>query len=112
MWFDNIGCELQIGDYVLCLTGDYSYTVQRIEKFSQRDEGTYIRYMVSLECKTTVSAYNVISLTAMQISPDAIATERAGSFGFDVFGNAVNVGDRVLFLHRMEMYTEVGTVTK
>lgn len=112
MWFDNIGHELKAGDFVLCLTGDYAYTVQRIGKLSQRNEGTFIRNTVTLECKTTVSAYNVIALSAIQMNPDAVVTERVGQYGHDALGNAINVGDNVLFLHRMEMYTDVGTVTK
>ena len=34
MWFDNVGFELNPDDYVLCLSGDYAYTVQQIRKLS------------------------------------------------------------------------------
>lgn len=112
MWFDNIGHELKADDYVLCLTGDYAYTVQRISKLSQRSETTFIRYTVTLECKVTVSAYNVISLSALGITSDDIHSECVGQRGFDTLGNPIQVGDSVLFLHRMEMYTQIGRVTK
>lgn len=112
MWFDNIGFELQPDDYVLCLSGDYAYTIQQIKKLSQRDEGTFIRYMVTLTCKSTVSTYNVISLRGLGISPNEIKQETAGQRGYDVFGNEINIGDDVLFLHRMEMFTETGKVSK
>lgn len=112
MWVDNLGYELQPDDYVVCLTGDYAYTVQSVSKLTERDEGTFIRYMVTLKCKATVSAYNVISLRALNVMPSNIVAEKSGQRGYDLFGNAVNVGDKVLFLHSKEMYSEVGTVTK
>ena len=112
MWFDNVGFELNPDDYVLCLSGDYAYTIQQIRKLSQRDEGSFIRYMVSLTCKSTVSTYNVISLKGLGLSPDTIKRETVGQRGYDVFGNAITLGDKVLYLHRMEIFTEIGVVSK
>lgn len=105
---DNIGHEVHIGDRVFCLSGSKKNTVQTVEKLviARDDYGSQIR--VYLEDGTWISIYNLISLTALGVSVDEI-THISGS---DVLGNSLHVGDKVLFLHPMEFYAEIGTVKK
>ena len=112
MWLDNIGHPLNPNDYVLCLTGIYSYTIQHIKKLSQRDEDLSIRKMVTFYNRVSVSDYNVISLSALGIKPEEIDAEKAGKHGYDVFGHVITVGDKVLYLHSHEMYVNTGVVTR
>ena len=112
MWIDNIGYELNEGDYVLCLSGEFAYTVQKVEKLTKRKEVLGERFMVTLSCKRTLSDYNVILIRAFDLAVSDIKNEKRGRSGFDVFGNPVNIGDKVLFLHKLEIDTEVGIVSK
>ena len=112
MWIDNIGYELSEGDYVLCLSGELAYTVQKIEKLTKRKEVLGERFMVTLSCKRTLSDYNVILMQALHVTVEDVKNEKREQSGFDVFGNPVNIGDKVLFLHKLEMDAEVGIVSK
>ena len=105
---DNIGHEVHIGDRVFCLSGSKKNTIQTVEKLvSARDNyGSQIR--VYLEGGAWISIYNLISLTALGVSTDEI-THIPGS---DALGNSLHVGDKVLFLHPVEFYAEIGTVRK
>ena len=105
---DNIGHEVHIGDRVFCLSGSKKNTIQTVEKLvSARDNyGSQIR--IYLEGGAWISIYNLISLTALGVSADEI-TRIPGS---DALGNSLHVGDKVLFLHPMEFYAEIGTVRK
>lgn len=105
---DNIGNEVHIGDCVFCLTGKHKHTIQTVEKLivAKDDFGNQIR--VYFENGSWLSIFNLLSLTALGVT----ATETASSFGCDVLGNQLHLGDKVLFLHPMEFYAEIGIVKK
>ena len=105
---DNIGHEVHIGDRVFCLSGSRKNMIQTVEKLvvARDDYGSQIR--VYLEGGAWISIYNLISLTALGVSVDEI-TRISDS---DALGNSLHVDDKVLFLHPMEFYAEIGTVKK
>ena len=76
MWIDNIGYELSERDDVLCLSGEFAYTVQKIEKLTKRKEVLGERFMVALSCKRTLSDYNVILIRALGLSVEDIKNEK------------------------------------
>ena len=106
--FDNLNNELHIGDYVFCLTGSHKNTIQQIQKTRSIKETYGTRDVVDFGNGSWLSDYNTISLKALGVN----VTETVSKAGYDAFGNKLNIGDKVLFLHSMEMYTEIGTVKK
>lgn len=105
---DNLNNELHIGDYVFCLTGSVKNTIQQIKKTRSIKELFGIREGVDFGNGCWLSDYNTISLNAL----GATATTTVSMQGYDALGNALNIGDKVLFLHSMEMYAEIGVVKK
>lgn len=100
---DNIGNDLNIGDYVFCLSGTYKNTVQQIKKFRIGD-----RDAVDFVSGAWLLAYNTISLTALGVTN----TEVSSLPRCDILGNTLHVGDKVLYRHPLEYYAEIGTVKK
>ena len=111
VWLDNLGYEIDLGDEVFSLTGTTAYTVQKIKKLSSRKEVFSVATVV-LESGITVYAHNVIGLRELGITSEQINVNMQGKMGFDTFGNPIKVCDKILYLHRMEMYTTVGIVRK
>lgn len=105
---DNIGNDLNIGDYVFCLTGSHKNTIQQIRKFRTITDYFGNRDAVDFAGGAWLLAHNTVSLTALGVTKPELATQPE----CDALGNPLHVGDKVLFLHAMEMYTEIGTVKK
>lgn len=105
---DNLNNELHIGDYVFCLTGSLKNTIQQIQKTRTIQETFGTRDGVDFGNGCWLSDYNTISLSAL----GATCTQVASKPCHDALGHPLNIGDKVLFLHFMEMFTEVGVVKK
>jgi hypothetical protein len=103
---DNIGSDLNIGDYVFCLSGTHKNTVQQIKKFRITKDHFGDRDAVDFVGGSWLLAYNTISLTALGITD----TKPSVQPGCDVLGNVLRHGDKVLYRHPMEFYAEMGTV--
>ena len=105
---DNLNNELHVGDYVFCLTGRLKNTIQKITSTRNIKESFGVREGVDFGNGCWLSDYNTISLRALGSN----ATASVSKVGFDALGNPLNIGDKVLFLHPMEMYAEIGTIKK
>lgn len=108
---DNIGNEISVGDFVFCYSGQNKHTIQRVQSFRYCNGESLngVTDAVNFEGKGWISATNVVSLNALgadMSSPDEIRTAPL----HDALGNALNVGDKVLYLHTMEMFADVGIV--
>ena len=108
MMKDNIGNDLNIGDYVFCLSGTHKNTIQQIKKFRITKDHFGDRDAVDFVGGSWLLAYNTISLTALGITDAKTSTQP----GCDVLGNELHVGDKVLYRHPLEYYAEIGTVKK
>ena len=108
---DNIGNEISVGDFVFCYSGQNKYTIQKVKSFRHCNGETLngITEAVNFEGKGWISATNVVSLNALGVDVSNLENAKAGNKS-DALGNALRVGDKVLYLHSMEMYTEVGVV--
>ena len=108
---DNIGNEINVGDFVFCYSGQYKNTIQRVTSFRHcnGDSLNGVTEAVNFEGKGWISAVNVVSLNALGV--DISSSDRfKSSNSHDALGNLLRVGDNVLFLHALEMYAEVGIV--
>ena len=105
---DNIGNDIHIGDNVFCLTGSHKNTVQTITKFVVVRDDLGDRVRVYFEQGSWLHIDNVISLSALGIAKQ----ETKSACSCDALGNPLHPGDKVLFLHSMEFYAEIGTVKK
>lgn len=105
---DNIGNDLNIGDYVFCLSGMYKNTLQQIKKFRITKDHFGDRDAVDFVEGSWLLAYNIVSITAL----GATRTEASTQPGCDILGNELHIGDKVLYRHPMEYYAEIGTVKK
>ena len=105
---DNIGNDLNIGDYVFCLSGTHKNTIQQIKKFRITKDHFGDRDAVDFVSGSWLLAYNTISLTVLGVT----ATEVSVQPGCDALGNALRIGDKVLYRHPLEFYAEIGTVKK
>ena len=105
---DNLNNELHIGDYVFCLTGKFKNTIQQIQNSRSAQETFGTRCIVDFSNGYWLSDYNTISLKEL----GSTATETVSKQGCDALGNTLNIGDKVLFLHSMEMFAEIGIVKK
>ena len=105
---DNIGNEVHIGDRVFCFTGKHKNTIQVVEKLivAKDDFGSQIR--AYFKNASWLNIYNLITMNALGI--EAIKT--IAVTGCDALGNPLQQGDKVLFLHPMEFYAEIGIVKK
>lgn len=104
---DNIGNEINIGDTVFCYSGSLKNTIQIVVGTRNIKEHWGIREAVSFDNGVWLSNYNVLSLNALGIDISTIGSSAAQC---DALGNSLHIGDRVLYLHAMEMYAEVGIV--
>ena len=111
---DNLNYEIQVGDLVLCLTGQHAYSVQIVKSCSGRKDSVFddITPTVVFECGGTVYADNVISLAGLNISQSYIRSDEAGKAGMDLFGHPIKPGDEIMFLHTMERFVQTGTAKK
>ncbi len=107
---DNIGNELHIGDQVFCYSGKHKNTIQTIASFRIISDVLCDTDAVNFTDGCWLTALNVLSLNALGIASDKAISE-AGSFQ-DALGHPLHIGDQVLYLHSMEMYTQIGTVKK
>jgi hypothetical protein len=103
---DNLDNELHIGDYVFCLTGSLKNTIQKIQKTRKIEEIYGVREGVDFGNKHWISDYNTISLNALGVT----ATETVSKPGCDALGNALNIGDKVLYAYSLDV--EIGVVKK
>ncbi|NCA92491.1 hypothetical protein EOM82_04475 [bacterium] len=112
-WIDNIGNVLTVGDFVLCLTGQNAYTFATVKSLTSRHNYYEpITPTATLNNGSTVSDYNVISLTALGIGANDVSEECRGTVGYDTLGKQISIGDKVLYLHSKEMRVAIGTVQK
>lgn len=111
IWYDNLGYKIEVGDEVIPLTGNMAFSIQRIKKLGVREE-LFAVATVTFDNGTTVYAQNVIDLRELGMSSDKMDISKQGDEGFDFFGNPISIGDQILYLHRMEMYSSVGVVKK
>ena len=108
---DNIGNEINVGDLVFCYSGHNKNTIQRVMgfRYCSCDSLNGVTEAVNFEGRSWISAVNVVSLNALGV--DISSSENfKSSNSRDALGNLLRVGDTVLFLHALEMYTEVGVV--
>ena len=106
--FDNLGNELFVGNHVFCLSGKLKNTIQKITSFRTINEYNGVREAVNFENGSWLMDYNTISLNALGVTN----FENVCKSGCDTLGNPIKEGDKVLFLHPMEMYVEIGVVKK
>ena len=106
---DNIGNELTLGDFVFCLSGSLKNTAQKITGFRTiKNEPFEGREAVNFAGGFWLATDNVISLNAL----GAKSFDVVSASGCDALGNPLHIGDQVLFLRMLEMYTEIGIVKK
>ena len=105
---DNIGNDLNIGDYVFCLSGTHKNTIQQIKKFRITKDHFGDRDAVDFINGSWLLAYNTISITALGVNTPEVSLQS----GCDILGNTLHTGDMVLYRHPMEYYAEVGIVKK
>ena len=108
---DNIGNEISIGDLVFCYSGQNKNTIQKVAgfRYCNGEALNGITEAVNFDSRSWVSATNVVSLTALgaDISyPDKIHISPL----HDALGNPLQIGDKVLYLHHMEMFAQVGII--
>ena len=108
---DNLGHEIHIGDYVFCFAGSVKNTIQRIKKARTIQEDWGTREGVTFENGKWLSDYNVVSLNALGVDLSDVDALKSAP-GCDALGNSLQVGDKVLYLHPMEMCAEIGIVKK
>ena len=106
---DNINNEIHIGDSVFCYSGSLKNTIQTVTGFRIVKEDFSEREVVNFENGFWLSAYNVISLNALGADLSAFDNILKSS-QCDALGHVIHIGDKVLFLHSLEMYAEVGVV--
>lgn len=112
-WNDNIGSELTVGDFVLCLTGQNAFTFSTVKSLTSRHNYYEpITPTATLDNGSTVHDYNVISLTALGIAEKNVVAECRGKVGYDTLGKQISIGDKVLYLHSKEIRVSIGTVQK
>lgn len=106
---DNIGNEINLGDYVFCYSGQSKNTIQRVTSYRYcNGEGLNgVTEAINLEGKRWISATNVVSLNALGVDVSCIGKPTEKS---DALGTPLHIGDRVLYLHSLEMYAEIGVV--
>lgn len=93
---DNIGNDLNIGDYVFCLSGTHKNTIQQIKKFRITKDHFGDLDAVDFAGGGWLLVYNTISVTALGVTN----TEVSPKPGCDAFGNTLRAGDKVLYQHR------------
>lgn len=108
---DNLGNDINAGDLVFCYSGIKKNTIQKVRGFRvfNGEPLNGVTEAVNFEGKEWVSALNVVSLNALGVNGLLLPISKPAK-GCDALGNQLNIGDKVLFLHSMEMYTEVGVV--
>ena len=107
---DNIGNDINVGDSVFCLSGKYKNTVQIVQGFREIKENLGDTYAVNFSGRDWLSTYNVISLDSLEAFNHTFVVQDPKFL--DAIDHPLNVGDKVLFLHSMEMFAEIGTVQK
>jgi hypothetical protein len=70
------------------------------------------RALVHFTVGGRLSDYNTISLDSLGVQVNDIPDVIRGVYPNDALGNQIHIGDKVLYLHRLEMYVEIGTVKK
>ena len=110
---DNIGNEINVGDFVFCYSGQNKNTIQRVTSFRHcnGDSLNGVTEAVNFEGRGWISAVNVVSLNALGVDISSSDGFKS-SYSHDALGNLLRVGDNALFLHALEMYAEVGVVKK
>lgn len=106
---DNINNEIHIGDSVFCYSGSLKNTIQTVAGFRIVKEDFSEREAVNFENGFWLSANNVISLSALGADVSEFDNISKSS-QCDALGHPLHIGDKVLYLHSLEMYTEVGIV--
>ncbi len=108
---DNLGNEISIGDFVFCYSGQNKHTIQTVQSFRHCNGETLngVTDAVNFGGKGWISATNVVSLNALGVDVHSLGDRKTEKF-CDALGNPLHFGDKVLYLHSMEMYTEVGIV--
>lgn len=105
---DNVGNELHIGDRVFCYTGQHKNEIRTVSSFRIITELLGDREAVNFVEGGWLTDVNVLSLTALGVEENQ--SEADGYL--DALGHPLHIGDQVLYLHSMEMYTQIGTVKK
>ena len=112
-YLDNLNHELNIDDLVFCLTGSNAKTISSVVKLGTRKNEPFDDLAsVTLENKKTLMASNVINLSKLGVTSDSIEWDYIGKEKHDALGHEIKVGDKILFLHRMECDSQTGTVKK
>lgn len=105
---DSINNEIQIGDSVFCYSGYLKHTIQTVIGFRSTEDDPYYRGVI-LKDGYWLKDHNVVSLNALGVNIVTIG-ENSTTQQCDALGNALHLGDKVLYLHPLEMYAEVGIV--
>lgn len=108
---DNIGNEICVGDFVFCYSGQYKNTIQKVTgfRFCNGESLSGVTDAVNFGSRAWVSAVNVVSLNALGADVNCLENISRISQS-DAIGNTLQIGDKVLYLHPLEMYAEVGVV--
>ena len=105
---DNINNEIKIGDSVFCYSGSLKYTIQTVIGFRSTEDDLF-HGGVLFKDGFWVKNHNVVSLNALGVNIDTLGAD-VTTTQCDALGNALHIGDKVLYLHPYEMYAEVGIV--
>lgn len=112
-YLDNLNHEIQAGDLVFCLTGSVAKTLSTVTKTGKRANPPFDeKATITLSNGKTLDTVNVIDLVQLGIYPDQISSENIGIDKMDALGHPIQIGDKILFLHKMEYLAETGTVLK
>ena len=106
---DNIGNTINIGDFVFCFSGQNKNTIQQVTSYRYCNGETLsgVTEAVNFEDRGWISATNVVSLNALGVDVTNIRKQNSKC---DAVGNPLCVGDKVLYLHSMEMFADIGIV--
>lgn len=110
---DNIYNDIHIGDFVFCYSGQYKNKIKKVTGFRTCNGESLngVTNAVNFEGSGWLSATNVISLNALGADISTLPSTKL-SIMCDALGNQLHVGDRVLYLHALEMYADIGIVKK
>lgn len=108
---DNIGNVINIGDTVFCYSGQYKNMVKKVASFRYCNGESLngVTDAVNFEGKGWISAINVVSLDALGVDVSSVDSFVPAKM-CDALGNSLHIGDRVLYLHAMEMFATVGVI--
>ena len=106
---DNVGNEIHLGDFVYCYSGKHKNRIQQVHGFRViHDEQLGELDAVNFSDKDWLRAANVVSLNALGVT--ALPDVQWPLNRCDILGNPLHIGDKVMYMHRLERDAETGVV--